>query len=142
MKEPLQIPPPLIFLMRSVETERHYKSYSIPVGDVLFMSPGVTGRLPELWTEPSKFDPERFAPPRLEDKKARLTFLGFGGGRHSCMGEQFAFLQVKTIWTVLLRDFELEPIGELNEPDYAALVVGPKGKTPVRYRRKRPLFVN
>mmetsp|Transcript_42900 Transcript_42900/g.167667 ORF Transcript_42900/g.167667 Transcript_42900/m.167667 type:complete len:267 (+) Transcript_42900:807-1607(+) len=98
MKEVLRMHPPLIFLMRQVENERTYKGMSIPKGDYLFMSPAVTGRSPSLWAKPNEFDPDRFAEPRVEDKKARLTFMGFGGGRHSCMGEQFAFLQVKAIW--------------------------------------------
>jgi len=138
MKEVLRMHPPLIFLMRQVENERTYKGMSIPKGDYLFMSPGVTGRLPALWAKPNEFDPDRFAEPRVEDKKARLTFMGFGGGRHGCMGEQFAFLQVKTIWSVLLRDFDLEPVGEMNVPNYEALVVGPKGPTTIRYKRKVP----
>jgi hypothetical protein len=28
---------------------------------------------------------------------ARYSFVGFGGGTHSCMGESFAYMQIKTI---------------------------------------------
>ncbi len=54
----------------------------------------------------------------------KYRWLGFGAGRHACMGENFAYLQIKTIWSVLLRDFDLELVGELPKPDYTAMVVG------------------
>ena len=41
-----------------------------------------------------KYDPDRFGPGREEDKKS-FSFIGFGGGRHGCMGSNFAYLQVK-----------------------------------------------
>jgi sterol 14-demethylase len=40
------------------------------------------------------------------------------------MGENFAYLQIKTIWSVLLRNFDIELVGELPKPDYTAMVVG------------------
>ncbi len=44
----------------------------------------------------------RYVPDRwLDDEKrmelARYSFCGFGGGTHSCMGESFAYMQIKTI---------------------------------------------
>ncbi len=55
------------------------------------------------------------------------------------MGEQFAYLQIKTIISVLLRRYELTPIDkELPKPNYAAMVVGPLANTTrVRYTRRR-----
>ncbi|MEH1867732.1 MAG: cytochrome P450 [Nostoc sp.] len=38
----------------------------------------------------SRFDPDRFAPPRKEDKKHPLALVGFGHGSHSCLGMEFA----------------------------------------------------
>ena len=60
------------------------------------------------------YDPDRFGPGREEDKQKPFSFIGFGGGRHSCMGETFAYMQVKVLK------------GEIPEPDYTAMVVGPK----------------
>lgn len=41
-----------------------------------------------------RYDPERFAAPREEDKAKPFSFIGFGGGRHGCLGSNFAYLQV------------------------------------------------
>jgi sterol 14-demethylase len=53
------------------------------------------------------------------------------------MGQNFAFLQVKTIISVLLREYELERV-EPGMPDigYDDMVVGPKGDCTVRYRKR------
>jgi sterol 14alpha-demethylase len=90
----------------------------------VFVSPNVSHRLSSVYTNPDKYDPDRFAAGREEDQKQPFSYLGFGGGRHGCMGEMFAYLQIKTIWSVLLRNFEMELVGKCPEPDYSAMVVG------------------
>merc|ERR1711966_39398 len=64
------------------------------------------------------------------------SYIGFGAGRHGCMGETFAFMQIKTIWSVLIRNFEFDLIGDLPEPDYEGMVVGPKHPCKIRYKRR------
>mmetsp|Transcript_39919 Transcript_39919/g.97857 ORF Transcript_39919/g.97857 Transcript_39919/m.97857 type:complete len:505 (-) Transcript_39919:609-2123(-) len=135
MKETLRMYPPLIFLIRKVLEPRAFQNYTIPVGDYVFASPQIAGRLPEVWTQPDLWDPARMAPPRQEDRGSLFNFVGFGGGRHGCMGEQFAYLQVKTIWSVLLRKFKMEAVGPLPEPDFDGLVVFPKPPCTIRYQR-------
>lgn len=44
--------------------------------------------------------------------------------------------QVKTILSVLLREYNIEMLGELPPADFEAMVVGPKGKCNVRYTKK------
>lgn len=64
------------------------------------------------------------------------TPLGFGGGMHGCLGQQFGYLQVKAIMATVLRLYDIEPIGPLPKPDYEAMVVGPKGTPLVRFKRR------
>lgn len=37
----------------------------------------------------------RYEAPREEDKVKPFSYVGFGGGRHGCMGTNFAYLQVR-----------------------------------------------
>ena len=46
-------------------------------------------------------------------------------------------VQIKTIWSILLRNFELELISPFPEIDWDSLVVGPKGKVMLRYKRRK-----
>ena len=52
------------------------------------------------------------------------------------MGETFAFMQIKTIWSVLIRKYEFELVGDLPEPDYEGMVVGPKHPCTIRYKKR------
>jgi cytochrome P450 len=47
----------------------------------------------DYFSEPQKFDPERFLEPRVEDKEP-YTFIPFGGGPHMCIGFNLAKLEV------------------------------------------------
>lgn len=61
----------------------------------MFASPAFSHRLAAVFPRPDAFEPERFEPPREEDKAAPFSFIGFGGGRHGCMGSNFAYLQAR-----------------------------------------------
>lgn len=137
VKESLRMFPPLIMLMRmamqDIETTLNGKKYTIPKGDIVITSPAVASRMASVFTKPDEFDPDRFNGPEV---KVPYAYLGFGGGMHACMGQQFGLLQVKTIVSILLRNYTIEPVDkELPEPDYTAMVVGPKNHLMVRYKK-------
>ena len=113
--------------------------WCVTSGDIICTSPTFSHRLESVYTNSETYDPDRFGPGREEDKQKPFSFIGFGGGRHSCMGETFAYMQVKVLMSVLLRKFDFELIsnkGEIPEPDYTAMVVGPKPPCKVRYTRR------
>lgn len=139
VKESLRMYPPLIMLMRQamcdIETTLDGKKYVIPAGDIVITSPAVSSRMASVFTNPDDFDPDRFSPERNE-QKTPYAYLGFGGGRHACLGQQFGLLQVKTIVSVLLRHYKIEPTTTaFPEPDYTAMVVGPKNNCVVKYTK-------
>jgi cytochrome P450 len=59
----------------------------------------------DLWPDPERFDPDRFAEDRREDKVHRHAWEPFGGGVHKCLGMFFAGAEVKLILHQLLRRF-------------------------------------
>lgn len=139
--EALRLGPPLIMVMRMAKesftvTTSTGKQYVIPKGHIVAASPTFSHRLQHVFKEADSYQPDRFAPPREEDKARPFSYLGFGGGRHACMGQQFAMLQIKTIWSVLLRNFEFEMLDPFPDPDYTSMVIGPK-PCRVRYVRRK-----
>lgn len=148
IKEALRLHPPLIMLLRyshndfTVKT-REGKEYDIPKGHVVATSPAFANRLPHIYKNPDTYEPDRFAPGREEDKAAgAFSYVSFGGGRHGCLGEPFAYLQIKAIWSHLLRNFEFELVSPFPETDWNAMVVGVKGKVMVRYKRRKLSLTN
>jgi len=61
---------------------------------------------PDLYPDPEKWDPDRFA--RGEDKKEQWAYVGWGVGRHPCLGMRFAKIEVKVILALFLTRFEYE----------------------------------
>ncbi|MCD7467178.1 hypothetical protein HAX54_004455 [Datura stramonium] len=57
--------------------------------------------------------------------------------RMAVLGEPFAYLQIKAIWSHLLRNFEFELISPFPEIDWNAMVVGVKGNVMVKYKRRK-----
>jgi sterol 14-demethylase len=137
IKEALRLHPPLIILMRQVVSDFHYKDYCVEAGTTLAVSPAVSNRMPEYFPDPERFDPGRYEPGREEDKQA-FAWLPFGAGRHRCVGAPFAMIQLKAVFSVLLRQyrFELAQPPESYRNDHSKMVVQLEQPCRVRYRRR------
>jgi hypothetical protein len=61
---------------------------------------------PDLWPEPERFDPERFAP-TAASARHRDAWFPFGGGPRACIGGQFALTEAVVATAVLLTANEL-----------------------------------
>ena len=138
IKEALRMFPPLIFLFREVVKERVTEcGHTIAPGTILGVSTAVAMRLPEVFGDnANEYDPRRWSDFDI-GSLPRYSFIGFGAGLHTCMGESFAFMQIKAVLSVLFEMYELEPVGETFAlPNYDGIVVGPHGNTRVKYRRR------
>ena len=142
IKEAERMHPPLIMLMRRVLRDFAYGDYLVPAGDMAMVSPAAGHRLAEVFRDPDRYDPDRFSPERQEDRRVKHALIGFGGGHHRCIGTTFAQQQIKVIWSVLFRRFELTPARTGHRPDYTTFVVGPRAPCIVRYRRRRRTVVS
>ena len=136
IKEAERMHPPLIMLMRKLLQDFELGGYVIPAGDLVLVSPAVSHRIPEIFANPERYDPDRFAPPREEDRRTPYALIGFGGGKHRCIGLGFAYQQVKVIWSVMLRQFMFELVNRDQRPNYTTFVVGPHQPCLIRYRRR------
>jgi cytochrome P450 len=116
MNEAMRMTTPVQWAMRQAVRDTELLGHYIPKGTNVIAYPGLNHRLPEIWTDPEKFDPARFAEPRNEHKRHRYAFTPFGGGAHKCIGMVFGQLEVKTILHRLLRKYRLE----LPHPGYKA----------------------
>jgi sterol 14-demethylase len=137
IKEALRLHPPLIILMRVVRSDFHYRDWRIAAGKTVAVSPAVSNRMPECFPEPERFDPSRYAPGREEDRQS-YAWIPFGAGRHRCVGAAFAMMQLKAIFSVLLRRyaFELAQPAESYRNDHSKMVVQLAQPCRVRYRRR------
>ena len=136
VRECERLHPPLILLIRKVLKPMRYRDHLIPSRTMAMVSPAASHRLDDVFADPDRFHPDRFAPPTCEDRKHVYALIGFGGGKHRCMGKRFAYLQLKAIWTVLLDRLDLEAATPFPAPHYGSWVTGPEEPCRLRYRRR------
>ncbi|MRH85906.1 cytochrome P450 [Nocardia sp. SYP-A9097] len=139
LKEVLRMHPPLIILMRVAREEFEVCGHRIAPGDLVAATPAVSNRIPADFPNPDTFDPGRYIDPNQEDLLNRWTWIPFGAGRHRCVGAAFALMQLKAIFSILLRDweFELAQPSDSYRNDHSKMVVQLEQPCAVRYRRRR-----
>jgi sterol 14-demethylase len=138
VKEALRLHPPLILLLRVAMEDLSYGGYRIAQGKFVAASPAVSNRIPSDFPEPDAFVPDRYLEPREEDRANPWTWIPFGAGRHRCVGAAFAMMQLKAIFSVLLRGWEFEASQPLDSyrNDHSKMVVQLQQPCRVRYRRR------
>ncbi|WP_330760615.1 cytochrome P450 [Haloechinothrix halophila] len=138
VKETLRLHPPLILLLRVAKEDIQFGEHRIPAGAMVGATPRVSNRIPEDFPDPEAFDPGRYVDPRQEDLLNRWTWIPFGAGRHRCVGSAFAMMQLKAIFSVLLRDytFEMTQSSESYRDDCSKMVIQLEQPCRVRYRRR------
>ena len=141
VKETLRIHAPIHSIMRKVKspltiygnTPTATKEYLIPTTHTLMAAPGCTSRQEQYFPSPMLWEPHRWddghrlaytsqgaEKEEFEDygygmisKGASSPYLPFGAGRHRCIGEQFAYVQLGTVLAMMVRLIKWEnPGGE------------------------------
>jgi sterol 14-demethylase len=138
LKETLRLHPPLVLLLRVAKEEIELGGYTIAPGAMVGASPAVSNRIPEDFPDPDTFDPSRYLEPRQEDLINRWTWIPFGAGKHRCVGSAFAMMQLKAIFSVILRDYEFEMAqpSESYRDDVSKMVIQLEQPCRVKYRRR------
>lgn len=112
--------------------------YYIPRGWFTMICPAIAHRLPNVFSQPEIYDPERFAPARAEDQKQEYSLVGFGAGLYRCPGASFGINEMKCILSLLLQRYNLELV-ELNPGrDFEMGVIRPRFPCLVKYTRRHP----
>ncbi|XP_072986061.1 cytochrome P450 710A11-like [Typha latifolia] len=97
--------------------------YTVPKGAIVF--PSVYESSFQGFTEPERFDPERFMEGREEDRVYKKNFLAFGAGPHQCVGQRYAinYLILFIALFASLIDFKRCRTDGCNEIAYVPTIV-------------------
>lgn len=109
LNEVLRLYPPVIAQLRHAYKESKIGDMTIPAGIDLVLHTMLLHRDPELWGDDAEeFRPERFSEGVLKASKNHLSFIPFGVGQRSCIGQNFAMLEAKTVLARILQQFSFE----------------------------------
>lgn len=158
IRETLRLHMPLHSIFRKVVRDLPVpdSKYIVPKGHHVLMSPGFTMTNEHYFPEPAKFQPHRWdtiggagggfsVAPEGQDgevdygfgkisKGVSSPYLPFGGGRHRCIGEQFAYTQLGTLLVTFIQNFTWECKCPPN--DYTSMVVLPVQPATINWKRR------
>ncbi|MBP2400923.1 cytochrome P450 [Streptomyces syringium] len=129
--------PPIVVLPRPAARDLNIHGYRVPRGYVVCASPGLSHRLTSVFRRPEAFDPDRYLPDRAEHRTTPQALIGFGGGRHPCLGATLAQQTIKVIWSALLRAFDFELADPEVREARTTVMRLPRRPCTVRYRRRK-----
>lgn len=135
MKEALRLYPALTSMPRMVAKDCEFNGHQLRKGTIIGVYPIHTHHMPQYWSNPNRFDPERFSPARAENKKHMFQWVPFGGGAHMCLGQHFANLQVKSIMHQVLMKYRWDIEPGYVMPYQMVPIARPKDGLPVRLHR-------
>lgn len=107
-REALRLNPVVPLVGRVLERSTRIAGYDLPAGTPLVCSIYLAQRRPEVYPDPTRFDPSRFQGKKLSPAE----FFPFGGGVRRCIGMAFALYEMRI---VLARIFERSGL-ELASP--------------------------
>jgi len=114
VKETLRMHPPgpLLSWARLAIHDAHVGGHLVPAGTTAMVNMWAITHDPDVWAEPTEFQPERF----MGSTTAEFPIMGsdlrlapFGAGRRSCPGKSLAMATVAFWLATLLHEFELLP---------------------------------
>ncbi|KAF9243435.1 cytochrome P450 [Melanogaster broomeanus] len=134
-------------------------TYVVPKGYYVLASAAVSQVDPKIWSKPLRWDPTRWSDPEGAAAQAFDTYADvngekidygfgavskgtdspyqpFGAGRHRCIGEQFAYLQLGTVIATILRKVEIRLDQPVPEHNYHTMITMPKKPRNICYRRR------
>jgi cytochrome P450 len=106
LKEVLRLHQPNWILMRRARVDVDLGSMVLPAGAEVLYSPAAIHRNPEIFTDPLRFDPDRWlrtpTPPRG-------SYLPFSLGLRQCIGDTFAWAELRTAMATISAKWRLTP---------------------------------
>ena len=137
IEETLRLYPPAHAIARRAVGEDRIGGARIPRGASISISMYVTHRNPNIWPEPERFDPERFATDAVA-RRHRFAYLPFGGGPRVCIGNTFALTEAQVIVAAIAQRYRLHVApGEVVEP-IGLVTLRPKNGIRVTLEPRKP----
>ncbi|HEY2892708.1 MAG TPA: cytochrome P450 [Pirellulales bacterium] len=128
IKESLRLyPPTWAMVPREAVEQVDLGGYQLPRGAWVYIFPYVTHHDARFFENPLVFDPDRFAPGRVE-AIPQYAYIPFGGGPRVCVGASFATMEMVLIVASVLQRFRVRLASDQGAVEPEPLIaMRPKG---------------
>ncbi|KAI6669252.1 hypothetical protein NL676_004137 [Syzygium grande] len=91
---------------------------------------------PDIWgPDADRFNPERFANGIIGACKLPYTYMPFGVGSRSCLGQNFAMAELKVLLALIISNFSLSISPKYRHSPVTRLVIEPEFGVDLLVRR-------
>jgi cytochrome P450 len=140
LAESLRLFPPVWVVGRRAEEDDVLGGFHVPKDSYVFLSPYMTHRHPDFWDNPEGFDPERFAPERMEADEARgrprYAYFPFLGGARQCIGKHMAEMEAILVLATLVSRYRMTLAPGYRVELDPAVTLRPRGEVPITLSRR------
>lgn len=137
IKEILRLFSPVPLVGRLLEEDLTIGKYTVPKGTSLVLGLMFMHQDPDLFPEPKEFRPERFMTDRSVEKANPYSYIPFSAGSRNCIGQKFAILEMKSMLSKLVRNFEIAVDASYKEPLLAVeLVSKPQNGVVLNFKKR------
>jgi cytochrome P450 len=123
--ETLRLYPSGGLFSRTVTTNTRLGGHPLPAGTPVLVSPYLIHHRPDVYPDPSAFDPDRW--PAANGGRTRGTYLPFGAGARVCIGERFALTEAVLALAAIAGRWHLHPVPSSRVRVPGIVVVRPSG---------------
>ena len=132
IKESMRIIPTVFMVGREIVNNIQIGDYYIPKGTNISVDFYSLHHDPEQFPQPEKYIPERFLPEN-SSKRHPFAFVPFSAGPRGCVGQKFAFNEMKIILADILRNFQITSLDPMDKIIYKIEIVV-KPAVPIRIK--------
>jgi len=137
-KETLRLYPPAYLTSRLATRDVEIGGHRIGEGTDVVANICTMQRRPESFTDPDRFDPDRFEA-AAEKAIPRGAYLPFGAGPRICIGNNFAMMEGQLILATLAQRVELSLVNAGEIAPEPLVTLRPAGGVPMRVKRSSSL---
>ncbi|XP_062015667.1 taxane 10-beta-hydroxylase-like isoform X2 [Rosa rugosa] len=137
-QELMRMIPPVFGSFRKILKDTQYGGYDIPKGWQVFWAAYGTHMNKEVFDKPTEFDPSRFE--NSSKPIPPYAYIPFGGGIHTCPGNEFARVEVLTTIHNLVTMFEWSQVYP-EEKITRQPMPYPSMGLPIKIKPRIPKFV-
>jgi cytochrome P450 len=135
LKETMRLHPPVWTFPRAAVSDDELGGRRIEAGSLIFPSPLLTHRHPDFWSEPERFDPDRFTE-AAERARPPCAYYPFGAGPRQCLGIHFALQEATVVLASIASRYRLRLVAGHPVTPKSAITMQPAHGLPMFAERR------
>jgi len=137
--ESMRLYPPAWIIGRRAIADYPLGPYIAPAQSILIMSPYIIQRDPRYYSEPERFNPDRWTP-EFRAALPKFVYFPFGGGPRQCIGESFAWMELVLLVATIAQRWQLRLVpGHPVVPQPLVTLRAKHGMKMTVHERRAPL---